>query len=258
MMPSLFVAHGAPTLVIEDHAYARFLKSLADSLPKPRAIAIASAHWEAREQRVGGAERHDTLHDFRGFPDELYRIRYEAPGDPALAQEIRELLRQGGVAAELDAERGLDHGAWAPLALMYPDADVPVIPLSIDRRLPPAAQCAVGRLLEPLRARGVLLIGSGGTVHNLRRIEWNSAQVSEWAVAFDRWLQARLEAWDLEALADFEKQAPHAADAVPPGANEHFVPLFIALGAAGSARRATLLFRDYQMGSLSLSCWRFG
>ncbi|MFM1654227.1 DODA-type extradiol aromatic ring-opening family dioxygenase [Brevibacillus sp. B_LB10_24] len=256
MVPSLFIAHGAPLLALEDNGYTRFLEGMAKDLPRPQAIVIFSAHWEHPVQQVGGAKQYEMIYDFYGFPDELYRINYPASGDVKLAEEVRSLLQAQGISSELDPVRGLDHGAWVVLRLLYPAADIPVIAMSVNPGLAPREQYAVGKALAGLRERGVLIIGSGGTVHNLRRIDWASTQPAAWAAAFDDWLSQRLLAWDTEALFDYEQQAPHAKEAVP--RNEHFIPILIAMGAADNSRTARMLHRSYEYGSLSYMCCQFG
>lgn len=256
MIPSFFIAHGAPTLVIEQNGYTRFLHRLAGQLPRPRAVAVFSAHWEHEIQQVSGAADYETIYDFYGFPPGLYQIRYPAKGDGQIAGEVRDLFAEQGIRCDIDSTRGLDHGAWVVLKLLYPEADIPVVALSVNPALPPAEQYRIGQALGKLRRQNVLILGSGGTVHNLRRLDWDGTEAAEWAVRFDDWIKERLERWDLEELFDYEGKAPHGLEAVP--RSEHFVPLLIAMGAADDSRSASLLYREFQYGSLSLSCWRFG
>jgi 4,5-DOPA dioxygenase extradiol len=257
-MPVLFVAHGAPTLVMEQTPYTEFLKRLPGSLPRPKAIVIWSAHWISRQQKAGNAETMETIHDFGGFPQRMYEYRYPAPGDPELAQRITDTLAAAGIEASADG-RGLDHGAWCPLLLMWPDADIPVVPLSVNPQLAPERQYEIGKLFASLRDEGILVMASGGLVHNLRKIyfeaQWN--QAVEWAVRFDEWLERELSVWNLDALFRYESLAPYAAEAVPNGGSEHFVPLLYAMGAADDCRSAKKLVQHYQAGSLSLNVWRF-
>nr|MBO2470065.1 dioxygenase [Bacillota bacterium] len=255
-LPTLFVAHGAPTLAVEDSAYARFLRQLGDALERPRALVVFTAHWVHPTQQVSVAAQHRLLYDFYGFPEELYRLTYPAQGDPELAREIAERLAQAGIACSLDAERGLDHGVWVPLRLLYPEADVPVVALSVNPSLPPEEQYRIGQALMSLCNEGVLIIGSGGTVHNLSALDWAAPAAASWAVQFDDWLAQVLAVWDLPTLFRYAELAPHAQRAVP--TSEHFVPLLIAMGAADGVQRAARLYQAYQYGSLSLGCWRFG
>ncbi|MFC4809826.1 DODA-type extradiol aromatic ring-opening family dioxygenase [Paenibacillus sp. GCM10023250] len=258
MMPAYFFAHGAPSLVLERHAYTDFLTGFAAGLPKqPKAIVLFSAHWEHTTQMISTADTYETIYDFSGFPDALYRITYPARGDLQLSEDIRALFARHGIPSRFDGERGLDHGAWAVLKLLFPDAgEIPVVALSVNRQLTNGEQYRIGSALAELREQDVLIIGSGGTVHSLRRLSWGAETADDWALTFDAWLQEKLEAWDTEALFDYRNRAPHAAEAVP--TNEHFIPLLIAMGAGSPTRRAALLHRSYQLGSLSLSCWQFG
>jgi Uncharacterized conserved protein len=255
MLPSYFFAHGAPSLVLEDNGYTQFLKTFAANHPKPKAIVLFSAHWEENTQAVSAVDTYSTIYDFGGFQDELYQMTYPAKGDRSLTNRIISLLESQGIEAVRDEERGLDHGAWAVLKLLYPDADIPVIALSVNRYLTNEQQYQIGKTLAGLREQDVLIIGSGGTVHNLRALNWRSDGVDAWAGAFDNWLQEKLEAWDLESLFQYQTLAPYAAQAVP--TSEHFIPLLLAMGAADGTRRAKLLHRSCQYGNLSLSCWEF-
>ena len=253
VLPSLFLAHGSPMLALEGGAWKESLGALGRSLPKVRAVLVCSAHWEAAGPfRLSSAEVPGVMHDFGGFPDELYTLDYPAPGAPALAAEAAALLRGAGLKAVLDPERPLDHGAWVPLRALYPEARTPVIQLSLPRPRTPEQLLAAGRALAPLRERGVLLLGSGGVVHNLRLLDWAEATGPRpWALAFEGWLRERLAAG--ESLADW-KQAPGAAESVP--TSEHLDPLFVALGAAGGPPK--VIFDQWQLGSLSLVSFRFG
>lgn len=255
MMPSLFIAHGAPTLVLEDHEYTRFLKGLAGELPKPKAIVLFSAHWESPIPLISGVEQYEMIYDFFGFPEEMYRMNYPAKGSPDLAKKIQNLFSQQGIESQIDSTRGIDHGAWVVLKLLYPKADIPVVVLSVNPSLTPEEQYNMGKVLVGLREQDVLVIGSGGTVHNLRRVNWGSSNAEDWAVQFDDWLQEHIEKWDVAALKDYERKAPFAKEAVP--RNEHFIPLILAMGAADRTRKATLKYRAYQYGNLSLLCWQF-
>ncbi|WP_270168241.1 DODA-type extradiol aromatic ring-opening family dioxygenase [Paenibacillus sp. SYP-B4298] len=255
MMPSFFFAHGAPSLVIEDHAYTDYLKKVATTFPKPKAIVLFSAHWESRTQAVSQVDTYSTIYDFSGFPDELYRMTYPAKGDAAIAKQITDLFAASGIDTVVDTQRGLDHGAWAVLKLIYPDADIPVVALSVNRYLTAEEQYKTGQALASLREQDILIIGSGGAVHNLRRVNWAADRVDEWAIAFESWLQDKLERWDTEALFRYQELAPYASEAVPTA--EHFIPLLIAMGSGDQHRSAELLHRSYQWGNLSLTVWKF-
>ncbi|AKG33224.1 DODA-type extradiol aromatic ring-opening family dioxygenase [Paenibacillus durus] len=255
-IPAFFIAHGSPLLAIEDNDYTVFLEQLGRELPRPRGIAVFSAHWDSPEQLVTLDERHEALHDFYGFPEEMYRLTYPAPGDAGLSRRIGELFAAGNLSYKPVRGRGIDHGVWVILRRLFPDADIPVVALSVDSLRSPAEQYAIGRMLSPLRDEGILFIGSGGLVHNLRMLE-DGGDPAEWAVDFDSWIAEKLEAGDLEALFAYDKQAPHARDAVPSYGKEHFIPLFYAMGAAAKGMKAERMFQAYQYGTLSLNCWKF-
>ncbi len=258
MLPSLFIAHGAPLLAIENNEYTKFINELGQTLPRPKAVILFSAHWVSRTQRVSEVAQYDTIYDFGGFPPELYEIKYPAQGSKQLTQEIIDLFTQNGVDFAIESNRGLDHGAWVVLHLMYPNADIPVIEMSVNPTLTPAEQYKIGKSLSALRAKDVLVIGSGGTVHNLRAVKWADNGVDDWALEFDDWLAQHLTNWDLDSLFKYDSLAPNAPFAVPPHGNEHFVPLFYAMGAADDQQKAKLLIRNFRYGNLSHSVWQFG
>ncbi|WP_379153642.1 DODA-type extradiol aromatic ring-opening family dioxygenase [Paenibacillus sp. sgz5001063] len=255
MIPSYFFAHGAPSLVLEDNEYTKLLKQFKDHTPKPKAIVLFSAHWEEGVQSVGAAATYETIYDFGGFQDELYQMTYPAQSDRSLVDQIQNLFTKVGVENVRDEKRGLDHGAWAVLKLLYPDADIPVVALSVNRSLSNDQQYLIGKALAELREQDVLIIGSGGTVHNLRQLNWQSDGVDGWAEQFDNWIQNKLELWDTEALFQYRELAPYAEQTVP--TSEHFIPLLLAMGTGDLSRNAKLLHRSYQYGNLSLSCWEF-
>lgn len=254
-MPSLFIAHGAPNLAIEQNDYTAFLNTISQSLPKPEAIVMFSAHWEEQGQRVGASERYDMIYDFYGFPMELYDVRYPAVGHSQLVRQIVNLLESSGIHAQTDANRGLDHGAWVVLRMMYPNADVPVVTMSVNPTLTNEQQYAIGKAISGLRQEGVLIIGSGGTVHNLRKVKWGAKQTEPWAKEFDEWLNDSITSWDIVRLFDYERLAPHAHEAVP--RNEHFIPLLLAMGAADDVRIGQRIYDGYEYGTLSYNCWQF-
>ena len=262
MMPSLFISHGAPTLAIESNDYTDYLIRFAQNLPKPRAVVLFSAHWESRVQQISGLEQYSMIYDFAGFPEEMYRIVYPARGDAEITAEIQAMFLECGIPYQVDQRRGLDHGSWVVLRLLYPEADVPVIAMSVNPDLKPEEQYAIGKALATMREKDVLIIGSGGTVHNLpllfAELRARKMPGGDWALPFENWLEERIDRWDTDALFDYVAQAPNALMAVPPNGKEHFVPLFYAMGAADNHRQSKLLHRSYQMGSLSLACWQFG
>lgn len=259
MMPSLFIAHGAPLLAIENNDYTNYLNQLGQNLPRPKAIVLFSAHWESEIQQVSRVDQYDTIYDFGGFDPSLYQIQYPARGSEEVAKEIEDNFTKNGISFEKDITRGLDHGAWVILRMLYPNADVPVIAMSVHPKLTPEEQYKIGKALSELREKDILIIGSGGTVHNLRAVNFgNDGQVDSWALEFDEWLAKKLDKWDLNSLFNYESLSPNATLAVPPYGNEHFVPIFYAMGAADNHPKASLLFREFRYGNLSHSVWQFG
>ncbi|MCW4454434.1 dioxygenase [Flavobacterium sp. MXW15] len=256
-LPSLYVSHGSPMTALQPGLTGERLAALAQALPRPRAIVVASAHWLAQRPTVGAAARPETIHDFGGFPEVLYRLQYPAPGAPALAAQVAALLAQAGLPAAIDPQRGLDHGAWVPLRLLYPQADIPVLQLSVQPALGPAHQFALGRALAPLRGSGVLLLGSGSITHNLH--DWRNYQQGKEAPyvrPFIEWIEQRLAADDIAALLDYRARAPFAVQAHP--SDEHLLPLFFAMGAAGGdALAAQRIDAGIDMGFLAMDIYRF-
>lgn len=219
---------------------------------RPAAIAVVSAHWSSgSEARLASAANHHLIYDFGGFSKPLHELCYDVPGNPALALRMQSLLVASPFPALLDEARGLDHGVWIPLRIMYPQADVPVVELSLPAAKP-RALFALGQALEPLRSEGVLILASGGIVHNLARLDWHHRDrpSQPWAQAFDAWFAERLESRDWSALFRYRELAPHAALAVP--TSEHFDPVFIALGAASSPSRIANIYQGFEYGSLSM------
>ena len=251
-MPTVFVSHGAPTLLLEDVPSRAFLASLGSQLPRPKAIVAVSAHWDTDGPAVSLAAKPDTIHDFYGFPEALYRLRYAAPGAPELAERVAKLT-----GAAHDRHRGLDHGAWVPAMLGWPEADIPIFQLSVQPQLSPAHHIALGRKLSALREEGILVMGSGSATHNLRALVRGGAasEPEPWAQAFDDWLAETLEKGDETALADYRTRAPNARDAHP--TDEHFLPLHVAYGAAGEGARGRALHRSFTLGNLSMASYAF-
>jgi len=254
-LPSIFVSHGAPTLSLDPGETGAFWERLAKNLPRPKAVLCVSAHWMTDEPEVSAPERNETIHDFYGFPEPLYRLTYPAPGAPALAARVTALLGDAGVPITIDRSRGLDHGAWVPLRIMYPAADIPTSQLSIQLRRDAAWHHRVGAALAPLRDEGVLVLASGGAVHNLRGLAWQGGPAAEWARQFDDWLAAALAEGQMAELLDWTRRAPHAREAQP--SPDHFLPLFVALGAAGAGARGERLHQGFTLGSLSMAAFRF-
>lgn len=256
-LPTLYISHGSPMTALQPGPVHARLAELAAALPRPRAIVLASAHWLTAAPQVGGAARPETVHDFFGFPPSLYELRYPAPGAPALAEGVVDELARAGFSPTLAPSQGLDHGAWVPLRLLYPAADIPVVPLSIQPAQGPAHHLALGRALAPLREDGVLLIGSGSITHNLGdlRAGYGAGREAPYVQPFVQWIEQRLAAGDLDALLDYRRQAPFAERAHP--TDEHLLPLFVALGAAGAPVRAQRIEAGVDHGILSMDIYRF-
>jgi 4,5-DOPA dioxygenase extradiol len=257
-LPTIFLSHGSPMLALQDSPARRFLQGLGKSLDCPKAIVVVSAHWETRGgPAVSLASHPETIHDFGGFPRALFEIQYPAPGAPEAARRVAALLEAGGIPAGFSRERGLDHGAWVPLSLMYPDADIPVTQLSVVHGASPAEHERLGRVLAGLRNDGVLLVGSGSLTHNLHEFRGQGidAPVPQWVGEFEAWMKARLESSDRAALLDYRRAAPFAAQNHP--TEEHLLPLFVAMGAAGPDARATQLHASFEHGVLAMDAYAF-
>lgn len=257
-LPTLFVPHGAPTFALQPGAAGAALRELAATLPVPRAIVVVSAHWDSAAPTIGMAEKLDTIHDFSGFPAALYDIRYPAHGSLAVCEEVRRLLRLSGFEPRFDEQRGLDHGAWIPLRLMFPNADIPVIPLSIQSQLGAPHHFRLGQALAALPEQGVLLLASGNLTHNLR--DYHSASMSgmgspPYVRQFADWMWAHLADGDSAALLDYRRLAPHAARAHP--SEDHLLPLYVALGAAGTAYAAERRYSGIDSLVLAMDMFAF-
>ena len=224
-MPVLFVGHGNPMNAIERNEFHLGWEDLANRLPRPRAVLCVSAHWETRGVYATATDTPETIHDFYGFPKALFHVQYPAPGEPRLARRVVELISNG--CARLNCGRGLDHGAWSVLIAMYPAADVPVVQLSLDTSQPGSFHYAIARQLAPLRHEGVLIVGSGNIVHNLRLFSFRDPKPLGWAVEFDAEIRRRILARKHEDLMDYMSLGPNAALAVP--TPEHYFPLLYAL-----------------------------
>jgi 4,5-DOPA dioxygenase extradiol len=254
-LPTLFISHGAPTLALKAGEIGDVWHRLAQSLPKPSAVLAVSAHWFTDRPLVATTDKPETIHDFYGFPEEFYRITYPAPGAPALAKRALDLLQTAGIPAAADARYGLDHGAWVPLKSFYPKADVKVAQLSVQPARDARWHYRIGQALAPLRDENVLILGTGGSTHNLRELDPHAVAAPEWAKQFDDWLGDALEHGRIEDLLDWQIKAPNARRAHP--SPEHFLPLFVALGAAGEGAKAERVHSGFSMGGLSMSAFRF-
>ncbi len=256
-MRPIFLSHGAPTLPFEAVAARDFLRSLASGRPRPRAILMVSAHWETRAPMVNAVAENKTIHDFSGFPDALYKINYPAPGDPTLADRVIDLLGAAGHSARSDPQRGLDHGAWVPLMLAWPDADIPVVQLSIQSHLGPGHHLELGRALAPLTDEGVLIIASGSFTHDLSSWRGQAGMAEpEWVTNFADWFDSALRDHRTCDLIAYRRLAPNAQRNHP--TEEHLLPLFVALGAAGADAQATRLHSSTTYGVLRMDAYEFG
>ena len=258
MLPVLFLSHGSPMTAIDDSPARRFLQSLAGLLPRPQAILVASAHWEAPAPRLSAPPRNETIHDFYGFPAPLYELDYPAPPAPALAARGAKLLGAAGMAVAVNTARGLDHGAWLPLLLAWPAHDIPVAQVSIQTGLGPRHHLALGAALAPLRNENVLIIGSGSFTHDLRRFRRGmdiAAPETTDVAAFSAWMDEKIMAGDVDALADYRELAPFAAEEHP--TEEHLLPLHVAAGAAGAGAKVTRLHSSVEFGFLRMDAYQF-
>lgn len=256
MNQSIFVAHGAPTLVFENNKYTEYLKQYAKTINKPKAIIIFSAHWESDIQLIGAMNPYNMIYDFYGFPQELYEVNYPASSDSILSKKIQSILTQNNIDSKLDFSRGIDHGAWSVLKLMFPNIDIPVITMSVNPNLPNKSQYEIGKALSPLKDEDILIIASGGIVHNLGMVDfYKENTIDSWALHFNNWIKKAIEEWDTDKLFNYESLAPSASLAVP--RNEHFIPLLIAMGAGDYSKDGESLISTFQYGNLALDLFRF-
>lgn len=257
-LPSLYISHGSPMHALDAGAVGRCWAQLGRDLPRPRAIVVASAHYLMRAPCVSGAERPETIHDFGGFPEALYQVQYPARGDAQLARDIAARYAQAGLDAHVEPTRGFDHGTWVPLRHMYPEADIPVVSVSVQPLLGTEHQFKLGRALASLREEGVLLIGSGSITHNLH--DWRlyrDGGEAPYVRPFVEWVERTLRADDIAALLDYRRQAPFAERAHP--TDEHLLPLHFAAGAAGGdALHAQRIDAGIDAGFLAMDVYRFG
>ncbi len=265
-LPALYISHGSPMTALEPREAGAFMQALGPAITarfgRPRAVLAVSAHTMARRHVLLAGARHEAVYDFGGFPDALYRLRYDAPGAPGLAPRVAELMGAAGLPVETLDHSGLDHGIWTPLRYLFPEADVPVLPLSFAPTDTPAHLMALGAALAPLADEGVLILGSGSLTHNLRMIygpggrpDVDAPETPETA-AFRQWVLARSQARDWAALRDYRRQAPHAALMHP--TDEHWLPFYVAAGAGGSEAQPQRLHASLTYGVLAMDLYAFG
>ena len=257
VVPALYVSHGAPLFAVDagetGPALTRWGQGLRAQFPALRGVVIMSPHWMARTPQVMTGPQPATWHDFGGFPPALYQLQYPAPGAPALAQEVLALLQAAGVAAQGDAGRPFDHGAWVPLMHLFPEADLPVVQVALPVGAGPAEVYALGAALRGLRSQGVLVMGSGSMTHNLAEFFGGAREPAPYVIAFSRWIESALERGDMQALLNYRSLAPHAERAHP--TEDHFLPLFFALGAAGDDLHANYLSREVMYSMLAMDAF---
>jgi 4,5-DOPA dioxygenase extradiol len=255
LVPALFIGHGSPFLAVQQNEYSRFLRELGGRY-KPKAIAIFSAHWESETLALTYTDGVlETVYDYYGFPDEMYRVSYPAKGSIEFAEILENRFKRHGIRTEREVKRGLDHGSWVALRHMYPDADIPVIQLSVHPYLTPKEQFNIGQALQGLGAEDILVIGSGTTVHNLRWFFPDATGPRPEAAQFDDWIIDKVQKRDIDTLDRYQELAPHARLAVPRA--EHFVPLFLAMGSGDGNKTPVVLHRSYDFGTLSNLCFEF-
>ncbi len=254
-LPSLFISHGSPTLYFDDVPARDFLRGLGAKIDRPKAILVVSAHWETETPTVNVVETNETIHDFYGFPKHMYEMQYPAKGSKELALRVQELLGEHGVRSESDLNRGLDHGAYIPLMLMYPDADIPVVQLSIQPHLGTGHHLEIGRALQKLRDEGVLIIATGSFTHNLRAIKWDGGPEDDWSKEFSAWFNDAIKNGRTCDLLAYRRLAPFAQMAHPK--DEHLLPIYVAIGAAYPDYKATQIHNSVTFGNLHMDSYRF-
>lgn len=251
-MPTLFIGHGSPMNAISENRYTQTLKKLGEDLPRPQAILVVSAHWMTEGTWITGMPKPKTIHDFYGFPQALFDVQYPAPGQPQLAEQVERTLPD--VHADTEAW-GLDHGTWSVLRHMYPEADIPVVQLSLYMAKPAEYHFELGRQLRQLRNKGVLILGSGNLVHNLGKIRWSdSAEPYDWAIEFDEWLKAQLLQRNVRALMQDFQQSEIGRLSVP--TLDHYLPMLYVLGAADEKEELSFEYESVDNGSISMRSFK--
>jgi 4,5-DOPA dioxygenase extradiol len=254
VLPTLFVGHGSPMNAVESNVFSQTWETVGAALPRPEAILCISAHWETRGTYLTAMERPKTIHDFGGFPPELFAVDYPAPGSPALARLTKEMLEETTEAGLTD-KWGLDHGAWSVLCRMFPAAQIPVVQLSLDRDQPASFHYELGRALRPLRKRGVLVVTSGNIVHNLRLAKWDDSAAG-WAQSFDALSAEKIQSGDDQALVNYESLGAEARLAIP--TPEHYLPLLYTLGLREKSEAVGFFNEGVTLSSISMRSVRLG
>jgi 4,5-DOPA dioxygenase extradiol len=254
--PALFVSHGAPTLALEPGLLGPKLRQLGEQLSGLTAVAVVSAHWQTAGVQVMRTLEPETIHDFGGFPPALYRLQYPAPGAPSLAADTAALLTASGFDVSFDDGRGLDHGVWVPMLYLLPAARIPVFQVSLPFAFDAENALELGRALQPLRQKGVLVMGSGSLTHNLREIGQTDPNNTRYALEFTAWIRRHVQARDSSALTDYRRRAPHAERAHP--TEEHFLPLLVAVGASDDDDAVEVIEAGMTYGVLSMESYLFG
>jgi 4,5-DOPA dioxygenase extradiol len=256
-LPTLFISHGSPMHAVNAGKAGEAWATVAKQLPQPKAVLMVTAHWESNLPMLSGNPKPSMIYDFGGFPEELYKIVYGAPGSPDIAARAQALLKDAGFTAGIDGCRGYDHGTWVPLLKMYPDADIPIVQLSVQTAMSPRHHYELGRALALLTKEGVLIVGSGHLTHNLR--DWmmtrGQGPRAAYAQKFQGWVFDKLAAHDVDALTGYRREAPDAVRAHP--SEEHFLPLFVALGAAGHDATPTRIYDGFEGTALAMDAYRF-
>ena len=255
-LSTIFVSHGAPTMPLEDIPARDFLMKLGKSYRNIKAVLCISAHWQTIKPTLNAVDVNETTHDFYGFQPELYDIKYPVKGSPELAEHALDLIKDGGMECELDHTRGLDHGAWIPLMLMFPDAEIPVIQLSIQNNLDPMKHFNLGKLIEPLRHENILILGSGGAVHPLGYAPLHpDAKTDQWAIDFNEWLKNAVISGNTNALMNYRNSSPYPERAHP--YPDHFMPLLASIGAAGEGVNGKIIHDSWYWGDLGMGAYEF-
>jgi len=255
-LSTVFVSHGAPTMPFEDIPARNFLAELGNKYKDFKAVLCVSAHWGTVNPTLNAVETNETIHDFYGFGPELYEINYPAQGAPELAEHTHDLIIAAGIPCELDFTRGLDHGAWIPMLLMFPNLEMPVFQLSIQENLDPIKHLALGRAIESLKDEKVLILGSGGAVHPLGYAPLRPGAITDsWAVEFNEWLKESVSTGNMDLLIDYKNQAPYPERAHP--YPDHFMPLITAMAAAGDGAKGTIIHDSWYWGDLGMGAYEF-